>query len=87
MGGALIIFKLYESFLWHIFIWIAGKLFKYADVYSPNKDIVIGVSFSNDEKYIKRIMDIENVEWTDEEVDFLIKGLKQKIAEKEAKKN
>ena len=90
MGGTLkIILWLWSRLLWQFFIWTGTKLFNGVDIYSPDKDIVVGVTFSNDKKYLKRIEKIEFVseEWTDEEVDILIEGLKQKIAEKEARHN
>jgi len=44
--------KIKEEFLLHLFLKIGSKLFKYADIFSPGKEFVEGVTFSNDPKYI-----------------------------------
>ena len=59
MGGTLkIILRFWFRLLWHIFIWIGGKLFIRVVIYSP-KDIVEGVSFTNSEDYVDRLLEIE----------------------------
>ena len=41
-------------------IWLGKKLgFTFIDIYSPNKDKVVAVTFSTDEKYINKIIKIK----------------------------
>ena len=51
--------RLIAMILFKIFIMIGGKLFKYVDIYSPDKDTVTGVTFSQTEDYINKVSEIE----------------------------
>lgn len=41
--------------LW-LFIRLGVKLFNCVDIYSPDKDEVVAVTFSNSESYINKVM-------------------------------
>ena len=45
--------------LFHIWVWLGLKVFRweYVDIYSPDKDEVIAVTFSHDEEYIDKIQE------------------------------
>ncbi len=46
------------QFIW---LWFGAKIlkWKYIDIYSPDKDNVVAITFSMDEEYIEKVGDIE----------------------------
>lgn len=48
-----------RSLLLQIFLWIGSKLWAYVDVYSPDKETVKAITFSNDEEYMEKISEVE----------------------------
>jgi len=51
--------KYISKILWAIFLWSGSKIFSYVDVYSPDKEIVEAITFSNNEAYIEKISEVE----------------------------
>lgn len=39
--------------------WFGGKIFKYVDVCSPDKEKIIGITFSNYKDYIANLPGVE----------------------------
>lgn len=52
---------MYTSFFLSIWIWFGKKIlgFTCVDVYSPNKEDVVGITFSTSEIYINKVEKIE----------------------------
>lgn len=46
-------------YLW-LFLWFGSKLFKYVDVYTPDKEIITSITFTNNSTYLDRVLEIEN---------------------------
>jgi len=44
-----------DDILLSLSIWIMKKWFPYIDIYSPKKDKIVSITFSNDKKYINKI--------------------------------
>jgi hypothetical protein len=42
-----------------MFLFAGSKLFKYINMYSPDKEFVEGVTFTNNEKYLKAVSGID----------------------------
>ena len=51
--------RLIAMILFKLFVKIGGMLFPYVDIYSPDEDVVTGVTFSQSEDYINKVSDIE----------------------------
>ena len=51
--------KLKTSFYTWMMAYAGSRLFIYIDIYSPDKENITAITFSNSEEYIDRVGDIE----------------------------
>lgn len=48
-----------QNLLWFIFLWCGKRLFIYIDIYAPNQEEVVGITFSTKSSYLELIKEIE----------------------------
>lgn len=48
-----------RDLMFTVFIWLGSKLWVYVDIYSPDKENVKGITFSNDKDYVEKLSKID----------------------------
>ncbi len=51
--------RIVSNIMMHVSVFLITRVYKYVDVYSPDKEEVLGLTFTNDEEYLDYVSKFE----------------------------